>query len=275
MLRPSRRQFLRTTTAASAALAVGVGATAAKDHEDAELRVAHLSPDAPNVDVYVDGNEVLSDVPFGAVSDYITGLNPGTYVVKVTAAGKPDVVAFSGDLTLEGKPYTVAAIGELTPDCPTEEEEAFEPLVLVDNMERVPDDMARVRIVHASPDAPDVDVTVPSAGVKLADDLSYGNASSYVDVPAGDYTVEVQTADDGDMYDYATVDLSLAGGDAYSAFAAGYFTPGNEDDTDGEQPPGFRVVPAVDYVPSMHDGDDMGGDGNESGGNESGGNATH
>ncbi|MFC4356630.1 DUF4397 domain-containing protein [Halobium salinum] len=251
-MNPSRRQFLGTVAATGAALTVGVGAAAADDHTgDAALRVAHLSPDAPNVDVYVNGEKVLSDVPFGAVSDYLTGLAPDTYTVKVTAAGQPDVVAFEGDLTLEAKPYTVAAIGELTPDCAAEEAKAFEPLVLTDNMEPVPEDMARVRIVHASPDAPDVDVTVPSAGVKLADDLEYGTASEYVDVPAGDYTVEVQTADDEDMYDYATVELSVEGGKAYSAFAAGFFTPGNEDESDGEDPPAFQVIPAVDYVPEM------------------------
>ncbi len=30
-----------------------------------------MSPNAPNVDVYVDGSAVLEDVPFGAVSDYL------------------------------------------------------------------------------------------------------------------------------------------------------------------------------------------------------------
>lgn len=254
-MNPSRRQFLGTVAATGAALTVGVGSAAADDHTTAALRVAHLSPDAPNVDVYVNGETVLTDVPFSAVSDYLTGLEPTTYTVKVTAAGQPDVVAFEGDLTLEGKPYTVAAIGELTPDCAAEEAKAFEPLVLEDNMEPVPDDTARVRIVHASPDAPDVDVTVPSAGVKLADDLSYGTASEYIDVPAGSYTVEVRTADDDDMYDYATVELTLEGGNAYSAFAAGYFTPDNEDESDGENPPGFQVIPAVDYVPEMESDD--------------------
>ena len=38
---------------------------------EARVRVVHASPDAPAVDVLVDGAEVLSDVPFRAASDYL------------------------------------------------------------------------------------------------------------------------------------------------------------------------------------------------------------
>jgi Domain of unknown function (DUF4397) len=37
----------------------------------AQVRVAHLAPDAPNVDVYVNGDPVLTDVPYTTVSDYL------------------------------------------------------------------------------------------------------------------------------------------------------------------------------------------------------------
>jgi hypothetical protein len=41
------------------------------ESQPARVRVAHMSPHAPNVDVYVDGSVALEDVPFGAVSDYL------------------------------------------------------------------------------------------------------------------------------------------------------------------------------------------------------------
>ena len=34
------------------------------------MRVAHLAPDAPNVDVYVNDEPVLTDVPYTTISDY-------------------------------------------------------------------------------------------------------------------------------------------------------------------------------------------------------------
>src|SRR5918997_4449897 len=54
--------------------------------DEAFVRVVHASPDAPNVDVWVDGETVLTDVPFTAVSDYLS-LSAGTYNVQVSATG--------------------------------------------------------------------------------------------------------------------------------------------------------------------------------------------
>lgn len=190
----------------------------------AMVRVAHLSPNAPNVDVYVDGSAVLEDVPFGAVSDYLT-LPAGAYTVEITAAGDADTSVFEGEVTVEGDTsYTVAAIGELG----EEGDQPFEPLILVDDNSDPGSDMARVRAVHASPDAPTVDVTVASTGDALFDGVAYGE-SGYVEVPAGDYTLDIRgdtEGNDGDVV--ADFDLSLAGGQVYTAFAAGYLTPDDE-----------------------------------------------
>ena len=59
----------------------------------------HLSPNAPRVDVYVDGKKALSKVPFKAASQYFT-LSPGKHTVKVTVAGKPKLVVFNATLPL-------------------------------------------------------------------------------------------------------------------------------------------------------------------------------
>src|SRR4028118_1265393 len=54
----------------------------------AQVRVAHLAPDAPNVDVYVNGEPVLTDVPYTTVSDYLS-LPAGTPQATVYATGDP------------------------------------------------------------------------------------------------------------------------------------------------------------------------------------------
>jgi hypothetical protein len=51
---------------------------------------------------------------------------------------------------------------------------------------------AMLRVVHASPDAPGVDIYVDGDTQPLIVDLEYGDASSYLTVPAGDYTVEIR-----------------------------------------------------------------------------------
>jgi len=201
------------------------------------VRVAHLSPNAPNVDVYVDGSAVLEDVPFGAVSDYLE-VPAGDREVEITAAGDPDTSVFSGTLTIAADTdYTVAAVGEIGDGA----DQAFEPLVLQDDTSDPGGDTARVRLVHASPDAPAVDVTLASSGDALFDGVAFGETGT-VEVPAGDYTLQVRGDTDGNDGDVvAEFDVSLAGGQAYTAFAAGYLSP---DDEPADTP--FDLVVAQD-----------------------------
>jgi len=196
------------------------------------LRVAHLSPDAPNVDVYVDGDAVLEDVPYRAVSEYLE-LAPGTYDVMITAAGDQDTVVFDDELEVPEGDFTVAALGELA-----EENQSFAPAVFEDDLSD-PGEMARVRLVHASPDAPAVDVTVHESGDALFEDVAFGEAAT-AEVPAGSYTLEVRPAtenNDGDVV--ATFDVELMAGTVYSAFAVGYLMP---DEAPADAPFDLEVV---------------------------------
>jgi hypothetical protein len=190
----------------------------------ANVRVAHMSPNAPNVDVYVDGSAVLEDVSFGAVSQYLE-VPAGERQVEITAAGDSDTSVFAGAVPVAAETdYTVAATGELGDMA----DQPFEPLVLEDDNSGPGSDTARIRLVHASPDAPAVDVTLASNGDALYDGVSYGE-SGYVEVPAGDYTLQVRGdtgSNDGDVA--ASFDVSLSGGQVYTAFAAGYLTPDDD-----------------------------------------------
>lgn len=159
------------------------------DPAPAELRVAHLSPDAPNVDVWVDGSVVLADVPYQAVSGYLP-VPPGSYRVQVTPTGLTEPVVIDATLPLSsGVSYTVAATGLLAD---------LQPIVLVDD--RAPGSGAKVRFVHASPDAPSVDVTLADGTVLFSnvafretdDDLA--GSDGYLSVDAGTYDLQVRVA---------------------------------------------------------------------------------
>lgn len=151
----------------------------------AEVRVAHLSPDAPNVDVYVDGGLVLEDVPYLAVSDYLV-LPAGTYQVEVTPTGTPAVVVIDAMLTLDaGTAYTVAATGLIA-------NVDLSPIVLIDDRDSSATE-TKVRFVHTSPDAPAVDVAVTNGPV-LFGDYEFREASPYLPVAPGSYDLEVRLA---------------------------------------------------------------------------------
>jgi hypothetical protein len=213
---------------------IGVATSGASDSGGAQVRVAHLSPDAPAVDVLVDGEAVLEGVEFGTVSEYL-GVRSGERTVTIQTA-EDETVVFEGEVSVESQTkYTIAAIGEVT-------EETFEPAVYVDDYETPGDENATVRLIHASPDAPAVDVTVGGGETVLYDNVSFGDASDYLTVPAGDYELEIRPAteeNDGEVV--TTVDVSLDGGTAYSAIAAGYLSP---DDEPADTP--FEVLLATD-----------------------------
>ena len=50
------------------------------------IRVVHASPDAPNVDVYVDGTLAIENLPFGEATDLLP-IPAGARNIKVTPAG--------------------------------------------------------------------------------------------------------------------------------------------------------------------------------------------
>jgi len=186
------------------------------------LKVVHASPDAPPVDVMVENETVLSDVPFGAVSDYLA-LDAGTYNVTIAAAEDSETVLFDGEVTLEpGSVTTLAASGEVSEDA----ESAFELVAYGDTASTPADNESALRVIHLSPDAPPVDITAPGGNVVLVDGLSFQNASDYVTVPEGNYTLEIRAAtENGNGPILTTVNMSLNGGTAYSAMAVGYQNP--------------------------------------------------
>ncbi len=130
------------------------------------LRAVHASPGAPDVDIYAnDGTEPLvEDVAYGDVTAYLD-IPEGTYNIQIRAAGADPSEApvyETGDLSLsDGDIITAVATGFLTS---TDEADSFRILPLFEDFEAAADGTARVRIVHASPDAPTVGIDVNDDG---------------------------------------------------------------------------------------------------------------
>ena len=195
----------------------------AVDDALAGVRVGHFSADAPNVDVYANGGAVLTDVPFGAISDYLF-VPAGTYQVQVVPTGASldeGPVVIDAELTFEaGTLTTVAATGELA---------SITPVVLADDPAPVADE-AQIRVVHLSADAPKVDVAADGSKVKDAvfKNLKYGKAKGYATIPAGEYDLEIRPA--GKKQAAFDIDpLTLEAGKSYSAMAIGQLGGGSFD----------------------------------------------
>jgi hypothetical protein len=207
-------------------------ATSAMAQSDmARVRVVHASPDAPAVDVWVDGSVAFSNAPFKGITDY-AALAPATYNVQVTPTGATEPVVIEADLALAANTdYTVVAVGLL---------DNIEPLVLVDNNSAPAAGKAHVRFVHASPDAPAVDIAVANGGPVLFSNVPFKGVGDYLPVDAGTYDLEVRVAGT-DTVALEVPGVALADSTVYTIFAMGL--------ADGD--PALEAVASVDAVAPM------------------------
>ncbi|MGY1812006.1 DUF4397 domain-containing protein [Blastococcus sp. SYSU D00820] len=156
------------------------------------LRLAHLSPDTPAVDVYVDS---VSDpaagltfpaVGYGTVSDY-QAVPPGSYAISMRPAGAdpatPPVLSTTVQVAAD-QARTVAGVGPFA-DLGLE--------VLEDDLTPPPPGSARVRVVAAASGAPTIDVALAD-GTAIADGAAFADTTDYVDVPAGGTGLRVTPA---------------------------------------------------------------------------------
>ena len=100
---------------------------------------------------------------------------------------------------------------------------------------------ADVRVVHASPDAPSVDIWVAGGDAPVINDLAFGEATGWLSVPVGayDFQVKVHPSTSGDAPVYSTGELDLAEGVQVTALATGLVGSASAEDT-------FRVLPLVE-----------------------------
>jgi hypothetical protein len=178
----------------------------------AMVRVVHASPDAPAVDVFVDGQQAISGLKFTEATTYVT-LPAGSHQVQVfaTGTGPGGMAVIDAKVALQdGQAYTIAAVNKLA---------AIEPLVLTDNLSAPAAGKAHIRVVHASPDAPAVDVGVQS-GPTPVKNLAFRQSSPYTPVDAGTYTFQVFPAGTAQAV-LTTNPVALDAGKIYDLFALG------------------------------------------------------
>ncbi|MFQ3630178.1 DUF4397 domain-containing protein [Roseiflexus sp.] len=194
-----------------ALLALVVAPAAFAQSGTAKVRVVHASPDAPAVDVIVNGNRALTNVPFFAASAYLD-LPAGSYDIQVVPAGatSPVVIDAKGVRIEAGKAYTIAATGKLAD---------IKPTILMDDLTTPAAGKAHVRVIHFSPDAPAVDIKV-AGGPTLISNLAFPNASNYLPVDAGSYNLQVTPAG-GTAVVLDLKGVALEAGKIYDVFAVG------------------------------------------------------
>jgi Domain of unknown function (DUF4397) len=184
---------------------------------DGFVRLAHLSPNTPAVDVYLYsfGNSsaqlVLHHVSYGTVSPF-EELAAGEYTVAMRAAGaapstKP-VLSATLNVTA-GDAYTVAGMGP----------ESGLRLTVFDDPLTTPSGDALVQVIQASLQENTVSVTAGGQTLTsgsgcpecAGNGLPFGNATNFISVPAGTWTVRAAGPSET-----ATQQVTLAAGTVHT-----------------------------------------------------------
>lgn len=160
----------------------------------ARVRIVHASPDAPAVDIYVNGGMVLENLPFREYSEYLS-LPAGTYTVEIKVTGTNTVVKQLSVPVQAGKDYTAVAVGYAGGNQP-----GFDVMLLEDDNTAPEDGRIKIRVAHTAPGAPAVDVYVTTPFETLTGkqavltNVPFKAASGYLSVPIGMYQARVAVA---------------------------------------------------------------------------------
>jgi hypothetical protein len=215
---------LRLIVGAAAVALVASASPALAAPADGYVRLAHLSPDTPAVDVYLysKGKKapklVIKHVGYGALSPY-QKLGTGSYTVAMrpadaTAGSKP---LLSTDVTVKaGDAYTVAGMGPF---------KGIKLQVLKDSSTLTAGN-AGIRVLAASLKSQKINVKARGLTIK---GLDFANISDYQQAKAGPSTVKVT----GAAGSGTSAKLDLAAGSLYTVVVL-----------DGET--GLRLLPVRD-----------------------------
>jgi Domain of unknown function (DUF4397) len=175
------------------------------------VRLAHLSPDTPEVDVYLSSVSGMVDeqtfpgVGYGVVSAY-QALPTGTYAVSMRLAGADPstepVLTTQVEVSSDGA-YTVAGVGRNVD---------LGLRVIEDDLEIPASGKAKVRVVHASVRAPVLTMSIAD-GPTIASDVAFASTTPYEEVDPGTWTLEIQPEGSGEA---TTRETTLDEGNIYT-----------------------------------------------------------
>lgn len=145
----------------------------------ARLQVIHALPDTGSLTIQDAQRTIIAGLAFGALSDPLT----------LTEGDHPLTLLSTDDVPLAEVPfYGMARYAYTVVLYPDPDTGAPDAVALRSRVE----DVAQMRVMHASPDLPAIDVLLD--GELLAADLPYGEASAWVTQSAGNHQLQVRPA---------------------------------------------------------------------------------
>jgi len=202
-------QSLVTTVSPSCGEVLGLEGSST----DACVRLVHAAPDAPPVDVYLNDAEISENLEFGTATEYVVVPSGTGRGVRVTATGTPvDNAIIDTSLDFDpGQAYEILVTGGA---------DDLDLTITGTDLRPLAQGQARLRIIHASPDADAFDVGVAGSEDNLFEGINFRDATDYIVLDAGEYSFEVRPGGD-DMTVALESDATLEEGVTYDLVALG------------------------------------------------------
>lgn len=198
---------------------LALAASAVLSAQTARIQVIHNSPE-PTVDVYANGALLLNDFAFRTATPFID-IAAGTPITldvapSTSTSSAESIYSITATFTA-GETYVAIAsgiVGDLTTPFGIWVQDGIrESATTPGNVDFIG--------VHGSPDAPTVDIIARDVAI-LLDNVSYGDISGYLSVPAGSYVLDVTPGmDNYTIVESFRADLSGLGGGSAVVFASG------------------------------------------------------
>jgi len=174
------------------------------------VRILHASPNAPAVDIYANGNIIVSNLAYKEFTQYLP-VPSGNYTIKVFPTGNTTTPVIDTDVYIPEDTVTImAAVGELPDIKLFQVQESIIPANYGNPC---------VRFVHLSPNAPAVDVKLADGSI-IFENVAYKNSTNYVCVPPGTYSFNVTPTGSDDVV-LNVPNVKLESNKLYTIYAVG------------------------------------------------------
>ena len=181
----TRPKYISILATAALLTASAFSLTSCGSSGSAQLRALHASPDAPNVDISVNGTSVAKNVPYETATSYLK-IKDGKTEVQVYPTGTTTSVLDYTFTATNKSYYTFLAANKVA---------SIQPLLFTDNNSAPPSGDFNLRLIHGAPSAGNVDIYVTAPGAPLGtptlSNVAFAASSGYMSEPAGSYEVRI------------------------------------------------------------------------------------
>ena len=202
------------TTRTDGGQSTAPSAAAVEQRDNALVRAIHTIPAGATLDVLADDRTVFGGLSYKTVTPY-QELNGQRYEFRLLPAGinAADPLAENSQSLDDGEHYTIVVF-------PGTDDEPAALRVVRDDLDEVEPEQARVRIVHASRDARNIDVWAQGRQEALFAGVEFQTVTDYVAVPPESITLEIRVPNARDPM-LTVPDVRFAPGGRYTIVVAG------------------------------------------------------